>query len=98
VEGLRPRTYATLIGLMASAGLRTQEALRLSREDANLDAGILVIRETKFQKSRLVPLDITVTHALREYAIFRDSYIPSARSPAFLLGEKGNHLSSRTVH
>jgi integrase len=97
-NGLRPRTYATLIGLMASTGLRTQEALKLSQKEVDLKEGILFVEETKFRKSRLVPVDATVTRALGEYARFRDSYIPNPRSEAFLLGERGNHLSFSAVH
>lgn len=51
---LRPRTYVTLLGLIAATGLRISEAVRLKLGDVT-DAG-LVIRETKFHKSRLVPL------------------------------------------
>ena len=98
VDGLRPRTYATLIGLMASTGLRTQEALRLQRKDVDLGAGILSVRETKFHKSRLVPLDGTVAHALREYARFRDGYIACPSSSTFLLGEAGRQLGYSTVY
>lgn len=98
INGLRPHTYATLVGLMASTGLRTHEALNLSREDVNLDAGILTVRETKFHKSRIVPLDETVTRALGKYARFRDTYMPSPQSNTFLLGEKGTHLSPSMAH
>ncbi len=97
-DGLRPSTYAALIGLMASTGLRTKEALRLPREDVNLQEGVLTIRATKFHKSRLVPLDETVSRALQEYSQLRDAYFPAPRSKAFLLGENGNHLGFTTVY
>jgi integrase len=45
---LRGRTYATLFGLLAVTGLRINEALHLDRSDVDLDAGVLVIRRTKF--------------------------------------------------
>jgi len=98
VGGLRPRTYATLIGLLASTGLRTKEALRLPRDDVDFNEGILTIRETKFHKSRLVPMDATVTRAMRKYARFRDSYVPIQGSTTFLLGENGRRLGSSTVY
>jgi integrase len=56
VDGLRPHTYATLFGLIACTGLRISEALKLSREDVDLVNGVLSISESKFHKSRLVPL------------------------------------------
>jgi integrase/recombinase XerD len=57
--GLRPHTYATLFGLYATAGLRTREPLRLDREDVDLVHGVLTIRDTKFGKSRYVPVQAT---------------------------------------
>jgi len=51
---LRPNTYYTLFGLLMCTGLRISEALRLRLTDVTADG--LVVRETKFRKSRLVPL------------------------------------------
>ena len=55
-EPLRSATYQTLIGLLATTGLRVGEALRLDRGDFDRSEGVLRIRESKFGKSRLVPL------------------------------------------
>ena len=57
--GLRPRTYATLIGLLACTGLRISEALKLVQSDVDLGHRVLKIRETKFRKTRLVPVHPT---------------------------------------
>ena len=67
---LRPHTVATLIGLLVSTGLRTGEALRLRQADVALTAHPprLFVRETKFRKSRIVPLHPTTAAALRAYA------------------------------
>ena len=56
---LRPHTYATLIGLLASCGLRPGEAVRLGDTDVEMHSQPprLVIRQTKFRKSRVVPVD-----------------------------------------
>jgi integrase/recombinase XerD len=62
---LRPHTYRTIFGLLASTGLRISEALRLRFDDMTPDG--LVIRETKFKKSRLVLLHGTVVEALDSY-------------------------------
>jgi integrase/recombinase XerD len=66
---LRPYTYQTIIGLLASTGLRTSEALRLTIADVKLDLSPprLHIFKTKFQKSRWVPLHPTTAEALRHY-------------------------------
>ncbi len=63
---LRRQVYATMIGLMAATGLRISEALNLRLHDV-LPDGILQIRETKFGKSRLIPLHPTTTTALHGY-------------------------------
>jgi integrase len=69
VGGLRPRLYVTLIGLLATTGLRISEALALRLEDLTEDG--LVVRETKFRKSRLVPLHETTHRALERYLAAR---------------------------
>ena len=87
--GLRPHTYRTLFGLLACTGLRISEALRLARLDVDFEAGMLTIRNTKFHKSRLVPLHISAVKELREYALRRDRYLPLSTSPKFFLTEFG---------
>ncbi len=61
-DALRPQTYATLISLLAATGLRISEALHLRYGDVTPDG--LLIRKTKFQKSRLVPLHETAVAGL----------------------------------
>ncbi|WP_287367643.1 tyrosine-type recombinase/integrase [Mesorhizobium sp.] len=56
---LRGRTMATLIGLLASSGLRSGEVVRLDRSDVDLANGVLLVRKTKFRKDRLVPVHTT---------------------------------------
>ena len=90
--GLRPHTYATLIGLYAATGLRTAEALRMDRDDVDLVHGILRIRESKFGKSRLVPVHASTKRALHRYAEHRDRVFPSPRSPSFFLSERGTRV------
>lgn len=63
--GLRPATYATIFGLIAATGLRRSEALHLRRSDVNLDGAFLTVRNTKFRKSRHVPIHATVVAKLR---------------------------------
>jgi integrase len=61
---LRPHTYATLFGLLASTGLRISEALALSPTTWIWSGAALTVRQTKFRKSRLVPLHPTTVAAL----------------------------------
>lgn len=68
-DSLRPLMYRTLIGLLAATGLRISEALALCFNDVMSDG--LLIRETKFGKSRLVPLHPTTRCALEDYLVER---------------------------
>jgi integrase len=96
-DGLHPRTYVTLFGLLLSTGLRISEALNLSRQDADLETGVLTIKETKFRKSRLVPVHSSTLQALGRYRKFRDTYPPGSGSKMFFLAEKRKPLNYRGV-
>jgi integrase len=69
--GLRPHTSATLIALLSATGLRISEALKLTVADVTSDG--LLIRETKFRKTRLVPLHDTAAAGLKRYLARRGS-------------------------
>lgn len=71
---LQPATYSTLFSLLACTGLRVSEATRLRFEDITPDG--LVIRNTKFRKSRLVPLHRTALTGLETYLQQRHLYAP----------------------
>ena len=60
--GLRSLTYASLLALLSATGLRISEALKLTIADVTRDG--LLIRETKFRKTRLVPLHDTAVTGL----------------------------------
>lgn len=95
--GLRPLTYATLIGLLASTGLRPGEALALDGTDVDLEHALLTIRQSKFGKSRVVPVDASTRAALQRYADQRDARCCRPRSPAFLLSERGLRVNGGTA-
>jgi integrase/recombinase XerD len=96
---LRPLTYATLIGLLASCGLRASEALRLRVGDVVLAAAPahLCVRQTKFRKSRLVPLHQTTVEAMRNYAVARARLSKPDSSACFFISEKKTPLNYHTV-
>lgn len=73
-RSLRRQTYSTLFSLLACTGLRISEAIRLRFDDITSDG--LVIRFTKFRKSRLVPLHETAQAGLERYLNQRRSYAP----------------------
>lgn len=68
-DSIKPRMYATLFGLLAATGLRISEALALQLKDVTADG--LLVRQTKFKKSRLVPLHETTQRALDAYIAVR---------------------------
>ena len=70
-NSLQPKTYATLINLLTATGLRISEALHLLVSDITPDG--LLIRKTKFQKTRLVPLHDTVVTGLAHYLTHRQA-------------------------
>jgi integrase len=94
---LRPKTYATLFGLLAATGLRVSEALHLGRDDVDLTREVLVVRATKFRKSRLVPLHGTAAAALRAYVADRNRLISHASAPTFFVTDAGGALRYFTV-
>ena len=90
--GLRALTYVTLIGLLAATGLRPGEALALDIHDVDLKDGVLAIRQTKFGKSRFVPVEPSTLAALTQYAERRDELCPRRQTDAFLVSERGTRL------
>jgi len=95
---LRPAVYHALFGLIAATGLRLSEALRLHCADVDLDTGMLTVRQTKFAKSRLVPLHPTAVQALKQYLTLRQRHLPMVQDGPFLASAKGTALTKRTVH
>lgn len=90
---LRPATYVTLLSLLVSTGLRISEALALQLDDLTSDG--LLIRQTKFRKSRLVPLHSTVREALERYVARRKLVCSDDRS--LFISMWGTGLAYSTV-
>lgn len=82
---LRRATLQTVVGLLYVTGMRVGEVIRLDREDVDLTCGLLLVRNSKFGKSRELPVHDSTTVALRAYARQRDELCPLARSPAFFI-------------
>ncbi|MCC7082641.1 MAG: tyrosine-type recombinase/integrase [Burkholderiales bacterium] len=96
--GLRPATYQTLFGLIASTGLRLSEALHLREADVDLRSGTLTVRQTKFNKSRRLPMHPSTVHALCNYRRVRDRAAGRDPDEPFFVSLAGRALPSRTVH
>jgi integrase/recombinase XerD len=97
----RPRlaaaTLQTLIGLLAVTGMRIGEAIRMDRSDLDLEHARLVVRNSKFGKSRQLPLHPTTIQALRGYLRRRDQLRPSPDTPALLITATGKRLDRHNV-
>jgi integrase/recombinase XerD len=86
---LRAASYEALFGLLAVSGMQVGEAITLQREDVDLDAGLITIRQAKHDRVRLVPLHPTAAEALRRYASERDRLCRRPLSRAFFLSSAG---------
>lgn len=97
-DGLRPLTYVTLFGLLAATGMRLSEALHLERADVNLGQPAITVRETKFKKSRLVPIHDSTAQAL---AVYQRATLDIQRCPGVetvFLTTTGRSIPKRTIH
>ena len=92
-QGLRCVVYETLFGLIASTGMRISEALALRNEDVNLKYGMLAIHQTKFGKSRQVPLHPSTVKEVRRYLWMRNlaGNFEQDEAPLFI-GTRGRRL------
>jgi integrase/recombinase XerD len=92
---LRPMpaaTHETLIGLLAVTGLRVGEAIRLDRADIDWADAVLTIRESKFGKTRMVPVLGSTLSRLERYARTRDRLCPQTATAGFFVSTAGTRL------
>jgi integrase/recombinase XerD len=97
----KPRgTYYCLLGLLTVSGLRIGEAIRLQIQDVDLRSGILTIRDTKFGKSRLVPIHPTTVRELRAYWKRRDEWLRlgNKSSGNFFMTRTGRPLTHQAIY
>lgn len=90
--GLRAHTYSTLLGLLAVTGMRVSEIVALARADVDLKEGVLTVRRSKFNKTRLLPLHKSTQRKLQAYARRRDEVIPVRTSDSFFISDRGVRL------
>ena len=92
----RAHTFQTLIGLMASLGIRTGEAAATNLTDFDPVAGTLRV-SGKHSKTRMLPLHASVRDALIAYLPRRRLFSPASECPALLVSTTGTRLSSTSV-
>jgi integrase/recombinase XerD len=91
-------TYETLIGLLAATGMRISEAIKLDDADIDWQQGVLLVRESKFNKSRYLPVHASTLDALGRYAHQRDRLCPNPRDPSFFISLRRRRLDDCAVH
>ena len=95
---LRVATYRTLMGLLAVTGMRVGEAIALDDRDFDRRRDVLVIRKTKFDKSREVPLHDSTVQALVRYQRDRNRLSPSRKTSSLFASTAGSRLIYQNVH
>ncbi|OGT42302.1 MAG: hypothetical protein A3F13_07245 [Gammaproteobacteria bacterium RIFCSPHIGHO2_12_FULL_40_19] len=91
-KGLRCHTYFTFFGLIAVTGCRINELISLNRNDFDEKNGWIIIRNSKCDKSRLLPLHQTTIQQLKKYAKIRDRF-PVQDGNAFFLSDRGMRIT-----
>jgi site-specific recombinase XerD len=86
-------TCRTLLLVLYGTGLRIGEALALDLADVDLESALLRIRETKFYKTRIVPVGADLTRVLRDYLLERSKGTPIPADGPFLLTRQGKRPS-----
>jgi len=94
---MRGKTYHAILALLYGLGLRVGEACRLCLKDIDFDRRLLVIRQTKFYKSRLVPFGPKMEGLLREYIQARGSIFGAAEEGTPLFSFTGQEPIEPTV-
>lgn len=95
---LRAATMETIIGLLSCTGLRIGEALGLDREDFDPAQRLLIVRDSKFGKSREVLLHPSTVRALVSYGEIRERLCPHPTTRSWFLTTRGTRPAHPTIH
>jgi integrase len=96
-KGLRGRTYEMLFGLLTVSGLRSSEVVALDDGDLDHRQATLLVRRTKFGKSRLVPLHASTMEALATYQTLRDRIVRHRLDDALFVSERGVRITQNAA-
>jgi integrase/recombinase XerD len=92
---MQPHTCRALILLLYGAGLRISEALNLTLGDVDLTAAILTIRESKFYKTRLVPIGPDLIRALSGFVTKREKTHSTKPGASLFVSRTGTPVTRR---
>jgi integrase/recombinase XerD len=96
-QRLAAATYETLIGLLAVTGMRISEAIKLDDTDVDWEHAVLLVRESKFNKSRYLPLHPSTLQALQHYVHIRDELCPERADPSVFISLRRRRLDDGAV-
>jgi site-specific recombinase XerD len=95
---IEPETLRAILLTLYGSGLRAREALNLTIADVDLPNALLRIRDTKFFKSRWVPIGRDLARVLTEYARWRrQAHLTAGGESRFFLGRRGAAIHLRTL-
>jgi integrase len=95
---MRQASYAAIVGLLWTTGMRVGETFALDVADVDLVTGVLTVRGAKFGKSRELPVHESTVDALRGYLRRRRRLRPESPSAAFFLSASGNRIRYDNFH
>ena len=95
---LQAATFETLLGLLAVTGLRIGEAMRLDRDDIDWDENVLLVRSSKFGRSRELVCHDSTIEALRAYSARRDQLCPRPASASLFVSQRGRRLAHHSIY
>ena len=95
---LQAATFETLLGLLAVTGMRIGEAIRLDRDDVDWDEKVLVVRSSKFGRSRELVCHDSTIEALRIYSARRYELCPRPTSTSFFVSQRGRRLAHHSIY
>lgn len=93
----RAATLESFIGLLAVTGMRASEAMALDTTDIDWQHGLLTVRSTKFNKTRLVPIHPTTRDVLQAYSQVRDQHRGHPATTALFIWSSGNRLGHSVI-
>jgi integrase/recombinase XerD len=95
---LEPHTLRAILVLLYGAGLRVSEAVALTLGDVDLPNAVITIRDTKFNKTRIVPLGSDLRQVLTQYLTRRNEagHAQSKSAPFFVM-RRGGRVSVQLV-
>ncbi|MFD0961615.1 tyrosine-type recombinase/integrase [Paenibacillus chungangensis] len=93
---IRHMVLPLLMRILYGCGLRISEAMQLTCEDVDLNKGSLYIRNTKFNKERMLPMSKSLTERCRKYC--KTVHVGKSANPYFFPSPYGGHYSEATLY